>query len=135
MAIDTDLITLLAAEASINSLLSTTTSFYTDKTDQNGEMPYVVVTQLDEDPLLMLSGTTGLAIAEIDIDCVASSRVTANAVFAAVKAYIKDYSGAAGASTVRAVLLNGLATDAIPIGQGTENYKFVKTLNLQVQYE
>lgn len=135
MAIDTDLITLLSAENSINSLLSSTSAFATDKTDQSVPMPYVVVTQLDEDPLKTFDGTTGLAIAEIDIDCVASSRPTANSIAAAVKAYIKDYSGAAGASTVRAVLLNGLANDAIPIGQGTENHKFVKTLNLEIQYE
>lgn len=132
MAIGTDLRTLLAAQ----SLgLSSASAIYTDKTDQNAPMPYLVVTQLNEDPMKMLSGTTGMRDAEFDIDCVASSRVTADTVADAVESYIKDYSGAAGGSTVRAVLLNDRAYDCIPVGQGTENHKFVTTLNLQVQYE
>lgn len=135
MAIGTDLRTLLIAESTINTALATTTSCYTDKTDQNAEMPYLVLTQLNEDPMKMLTVTSGLRMAEFDIDCVASSRVTADTVADAVETYIKDYSGAAGSSTVRAVLLNDRAYDSIPIGQGSENYKFVTTLNLQVQYE
>ena len=135
MAIVSNLRTLLIAEATINTLLSSTTACGTDKTDQNIAMPYLVLTQLNEDLMLTLGATTGLRNVEVDIDCVASSRVTADNVADAVETYIKDYSGAAGASTIRAVLLNDRAYDAIPIGQGTENYKFVTTLNLQVQYE
>lgn len=135
MAIVSNLRTLLIAESTINTLLSSTTACFTDKTDQNVPMPYLVVTQLNEDPYKTLGGTTGLRKVEVDIDCVASSRVTADAVADAVETYIKDYSGAAGGSTVRAVLLNDRAFDLIPIGQGTENYKFVATLNLEIQYE
>jgi hypothetical protein len=132
VAIGTDLRTLLAAQ----SLgLASASAIYTDKTDQNEPMPYLVLTQLNEDPMKTLGGTTGMRNAEFDIDCVASSRVTADSVADAVDSFIKDYSGAAGASTVRAVLLNDRAYDCIPTGQGTENHKFVTTLNFQVQYE
>lgn len=135
MAIGSDLRTLMLAQSSITDELDSTTACYTDKTDQNKGMPYLVLTQLNEDPLKMFSGTTGLRSAEFDIDCVATARPTADDVADAVEAYIKDYSGAAGGSTVRAVLLNDRAYDCIPIGQGTENHKFVTTLNIQVQYE
>lgn len=135
MAIGTDLRTLLAAEATITSTLASAAAIYTDKTDQSKPMPYLVITQLTEDQFNTLDGSGGLKMPEFDIDCVASSRPTADSVAAAVQAYIRNYTGAAGGSTIRAVLLNDRAYDAIPIGQGTENYKFVTTLNLQVQYE
>lgn len=134
MAIGADLRTLLIAESTITDELASTTAFYTDKTDQNASMPYLVLTQLSEDPLKALDGTSGMRMAEFDLDCVASARATADTVAGVVEAYFNDFTGTAGSSTVNAVLLNDRAYDVIPIGQGTENYKFVTTLNFQVQY-
>jgi len=135
MSIGTGVVTLLQAQSPITGLLKTPASIYTDKTDQSGGMSYLVVTQLHEDPYKTLSGTSGMRKAELDIDCVASSRPKADALADAVDSFIKDYAGAAGASTIRAVLLNDRAYDLIPIGQGTENYKFVTTLNVEIQYD
>lgn len=133
MAVDTSLRTLLAAEATITSLLASTTAVYVDSTDQNKPMPYLSITKTGGDPMKYLSSTSGMQRAEIEIDSVAESRITANAINTAVFAYIKDYSGAAGSDTINAVLVEDDGTnDAIPIGQGTENYKYITTLGLVV---
>lgn len=135
MAIATNLRTLLLAQSAITDELASTTACYTDKTDQNKPLPYLVITQITEDPMKTLGTTTGLRKVEFDIDCVASSRPGADDVADAVETFIKDYTGAASTNTARAVLLNDRAHDAIPIGQGTENYKFVTTLSIEVQYD
>lgn len=135
MAIGTDLRTLLLAQAPITSLLATTTSVFTDKADQNAAHPYIVITQLNEDMMKMLSGTTGMRKPEFDIDCVAKRRGAADDVADAVESFIKDYSGAAGGSTIRAVLLNDRAYDKLPIGTASDEFQFITTLNFEVQYE
>jgi hypothetical protein len=135
VAIGTNIRTLLLAQASITGELASTTACYTDKTDQNKPLPYLVITQITEDPMKVLGATTGLRATEFYIDCVATSRPGADDVADAVEAFITDYTGPAGGSTIRAVLLNDRAHDAIPVGQGTENYKFVTTLSIEVQHE
>lgn len=107
----------------------------TDKTDQDLPLPYMVLTQLHEDYKKTLDGTSGMRQAEFDIDCVASSRPKADDLADAAEAFMKDFTGKAGANKVLAVLMNDRAYDCIPIGQGTEDYKFVTTLNLEIQYE
>src|SRR5688572_16087359 len=106
MALGTGLVTLLKAQVPITSLLSAASAVATDKTDQNLPLSYLVVTQLHEDPYKTLGETTGMRKAEFDIDCVASSRPKADALADVVDSFIKDYTGAAGGNTVRAVLLN-----------------------------
>ena len=135
MALSVGMVSLLTGEASITTLLVTTSSVYVDAIMQNRSMSYLSVTVLRTDPMVTLGGTSGMRSTNIDIDCVCSSRVKAEALADAVDTFIKDYTGAAGSHTINAVILSDRAYDEIPVGQGTENYKYVTTLNIDVQHD
>lgn len=135
MALGEGLISLLSGEATINALLAATDSVYEDAITQDHAMSYLSLSQLSQDPMKALDGTSGMRKSEFDIDCVCTSRVKANALADAVDEFIKDFTGAAGSNTINAVLLNDRAYDAIPVSQGSDNYKYITTLNVDFQHD
>lgn len=135
MAISEGMVSLLTGEASITTLLNSATSVYIDAIEQNHAMSYISVSVLHTDAMLTLGTTSSMRKTEFDIDCVCSSRVKSNTLAAAVDTFIKDYTGSAGSHTINAVMLNDITHDAVALGQGTDNYKYITTLNLEVQHD
>ena len=102
MALKTGLRTLLLAESSITTLSPVV---YVETVAQGIKPPYIVISSTGHDPMKALDGTTGMEETEIDIECVEYTDAEAEALAKAVSDYLKDYSGAAGASdTIDAVL-------------------------------
>lgn len=134
-AIDEGLRSLLIGETSVTDLLATTGSVFVDAITQDYELDYISLTVLNQDPMKYLDSTSGMRTSNIDIDCVATTRVKSSALADAVDAFIKDYSGAAGSNTINAVLLEALSYDAVPVQQGSDNYKYITTLNVDIQHD
>ena len=124
---------LLAAEATITTY--TSTRIYLEYAQQGAALPYIIISQLTSEEFGTLDNTTGILRAlTIDINCKAARVVTALALSKAVRAYIQDYSGAAGSETIDAVILNNEQTDIEQPTDGTDVPIAVANLDLTVQY-
>jgi hypothetical protein len=102
--------------------------------DESAAMPYVLLTEIENDFSLRLDGTGGLILTDVDVDCKAATYNLAQTLADAVKAYFQDYTGAAGTDTVKAVLLNGEKSDYEPPQDGSSVGKHVVTLDFNVQW-
>lgn len=135
MSIKTDLRILLKAQLVITNTLADATSVYVVKAPQGAKLPHIVLTTTATDYLPALDGTPTLKHEGIDIDCLATSQAKADATLKAVATFIDDYTGVAGNSTIRAVVIDGQADDYVPDGEGKDTGVFYETLDLTVQYE
>jgi hypothetical protein len=130
--IDTDLRLLLASEPTIS--VWTDTRVFCERAEQGATEPYIVISDLSEDPLLALDGTYGLSFRDYDIDCYASSFPRAKLLANAVKVFLDDYTGAAGTSTIQAVLYQGQTGGYVDPEDGQRLGLFLTTLEFQIQY-
>jgi hypothetical protein len=111
MALKAGLRTLLLAQSSITTLCPAQTiqgksynGIFVEKVKQGFLPPYIVISDTSLDPMNTLDGMTGMADSEIDIECVEFTEPEAEALAAAVNAYLRNYTGAAGGSdTIDAV--------------------------------
>lgn len=111
MAIKTGLRTLLLAQSSITTLCPAQTvsgksysAIFVEKVKQGFKPPYIVISDTSHDPMNTLDGLTGMGNSEIDIECVEFTEPEAQVLAKAVSDYLRNYTGAAGASdTVDAV--------------------------------
>lgn len=142
MAIKDGLRTLLLTQSSITTLCPAQTiqgisysGIFVDKVKQGFKPPYVLISRIGHDPFKSLDGTSGLAATEIDIDCVEYTEPEAEALADAVKAYLKDYTGAAGASdTIDAVLLDDINDFQACETDGKDLWRFAVTLSFTIQH-
>jgi hypothetical protein len=124
---------LLLADAGIAALVGQ--RVYVNQAAQTAALPYIVITQIDLDPMLALDGTYGMQSAEIDVDCYGMNHVTAAAVAAAVKAKLNDYSGAAGDDDmIDAVLLLDENDGPLAPNDGTQTGRHLVTVEYEVQF-
>lgn len=135
MAITQGIVALFKAEASITSLLDTTAAIANDTIDQGISLPHISISGISEDYMGTLTSSIGsLRSREIDIDCVAESKVEADSIADAVEAYFGDFTGTAGDHTIKAVLLQDRGEDKIPVNQASQRFKYVTTVTAQVMY-
>lgn len=131
--IEFDLRTLLLAQSAITDIVGSS-GVYCDAADQGTPLPYVLLTLMDSDPLKALDGTYGLEIKTFDIDCYGAEKPEAKQLSAAVKAFIKDYSGVAGDSTIHAVLLDDETDTIVRPEDGSGKITYLTTLDVQIQF-
>jgi len=124
--------TLLDAEATLTAICST--DIYPNKAPQSAAFPQIVFTQLTSDEYNTLDGGGDVRSIDVDFDCRATRSVTATSLSAALLAYIRDFTGAAGAETIRAVTVQGEGSDYIAPTDGSDKGVFIKTLDVQIQY-
>lgn len=140
MAIETGLRTLLLAQSSITALVPAQTiggvsvpGIFNEVPMQGFRCPYILISQIDSDPILHLGATGGMGTTDFDIDCYSNTHAGALAIAAAVVAFFADYSGAAGASdTVNAVHYEGRRYDPIYEAQGRDVREHIISLSFQV---
>lgn len=103
--IDEGIRTLFLAEGTITALLgSSTAGVYVSYAPQTVTRPYVEIHVISDDPMVVTTGTTGLATTELDIVCRAENSVDASDLAEAIAAYFDDFTGAAGSDTIKAVI-------------------------------
>ena len=127
------LVSLLSSEATITAISGT--RVYIQRAPQNAAFPHIIITQMSSDENGTLDGGSGqLRFLDFDIDCKAKSSVTAESLGNAVRAYIDDYSGTAGSSTIGAVIMNDESDDYEPPQDGSDVGVFVVTLDVTIHY-
>lgn len=95
--------------------------------------PYLVVTERETDPMPCLDGTYGMQMSVIEITINSYSRQSARTISRAVTSYFKDFSGAAGESTILQVLLLNTTVDNT-IADGSDERIHTVTLTCDVQH-
>lgn len=135
MSIKTDLRTLLKAQAAITTRLADNKSVYVgSNAGQKSQLPHIVISTNSTDPLGTLEETEGLKFEDIDIDCKATAQAKAGALADAVSGFLKDYTGTAGDSSIKAVIWNDQSDDYVPDGEGTDTGVYYETLDFSIQY-
>ena len=109
---------------------------YITRAPQNADTDeeHIVITQLTSNEHNSLDGTSELRFLDFDIDCKATTAAKADTLSKAVRAFLKDYTGAAGDQTIEAVLFTD-ETDSFeePISASDKGL-YVTTLDFQIQY-
>jgi hypothetical protein len=141
MSIETNLRTLLLAQSSITTLVPAQTiggtsypGIFDEHPVQGFKPPFILISLIDDDPMLTLGTTGGLEKTSIDIDCYAFSKPAAYAIGSAVKAFLQDYKGAAGTGTISAVEYQGRRYDAIYEAQGRDVREHIVSLNFEIYH-
>lgn len=142
MAIETGLRTLLLAQSSITALVPAQTikgqslsGIFCEHPEQGFLPPFILISKIDTDPWLTLGNSLGTRATDFDFDCYSYTYPGALAIAAAVKAFIEDYTGAAGAdNTIKAVLWMNGRSDQLNEGQGRDVRQFIESLSFTIQH-
>jgi len=132
--IDEDLVTLLLNQSQIIAVVGS--RIYLDEAPQTATLPYVVITEMDVDGNVSLDGgTDNLQFVNYDVDCYGATRTKARDLAKLIRDFIKDFSGETGGTqTIKAVVMNGEASDRIPPTDGKGPSTFVRTLDITIQF-
>ena len=129
----TGLVAKLVSDGTISGLIGS--RCYINKAPQAAKLPYLVLTQLDSEEYITLDATTSnLRNLTVDIDCKGRTFIECETLTNAVKALLKDYSGAAGSYTIGASFFNSEVHDYEPAADGGDAGIFVITLDFDFQY-
>ena len=129
----TGLVAKIVSDATISALIGS--RCFVNKAPQTAKLPYVIVTQLDSEEYITLDATTSnLRNITVDIDCKGRTFVEWESLTNAVKALLKDYSGAAGSYVIGASFFNSEAHDYEPATDGGDAGIFVITLDFDFQF-
>lgn len=136
MAIDEGLCSLFRTHAAITALLGGSSSDHIviDKIDQSHTPSYISVSVLNTDYMHMLQRTEGIRSSTLDMDCVSTTQEKSNQLADVLEEFLMNYSGVAGVHTIYEVHLNDRSGDSWPLGQGSQKYKFVTTVNADVVF-
>jgi len=142
MALEAGLRTLLLAQSPITTLCPAQIvkgvshyGVFVGRAAQGFAPPFIVITRTEHDPYATLDGTTGMGSSEIDIDCFEATHTKAEALATAVVDFLKDYSGAAGATDIiDAVILLNRRSFQTQAGSGNDEWQYVVTLTFQIQH-
>ena len=125
-----DLVTLLKAQsfAGVGSQIADTVA------PQEWSLPFVVCENFDGDPNNTLDGAGGVEFAGVTISVKAATRASAKSIGAAIKAFIRNYTGAMGTVTCKAVLLqDDFSGYEKPTTNGPGRY--TRTIEIEVHYQ
>jgi hypothetical protein len=127
------LVSLLAGESTISALCGS--RIYINKAPQKATFPQLVITQMSSEENGSIDGGSGqLRFINFDIDCRATTSMQAESLGNAVRTFLDDYSGAAGGSTIGAVIMNDESDDYEPPQDGSDVGVHVVTLDLDIQF-
>lgn len=127
------LISLLTGEATISALVGS--RVFIGKAPEKALLPHIVITQMGSEENTSIDGASGqLRTLTFDIDCRAKRSVEAETLGNAVRTFLDDYSGTAGAYTIGAVFVNDEVDDYEPPADGSDVGVHVVTLDLDIQY-
>ena len=98
------------------------------------DLQHIVITQISSEENKSLDGTSELRFLDFDVDCKATTSDKADALAAAVRGFLKDYTGPAGDQTIKAVLFEAEQDDFEPPADGSDKGLYVTTLDFQIQY-
>jgi len=101
--------------------------------DEN--LDHILITQMTSDENNSLDGTSELRFIDFDVDCKSRTSTRADILSKAVRAFLKDYTGAAGDQTIDAVLFTGESDDFEQPVDGSDGGLYVTTLDFQIQYK
>lgn len=140
--ITTELRTLLLAQSSITTLAPAQTvnrisvpAAFVDSAQQGFEPPFIVISNTNSQPIVCSDGTKEFRTADIDIDCYSYSRASSRTLADAVRTYIDDFSGTAGANTIHAVIWQDENDFAVKPQDGRDTRWYVTTETFSIQYE
>lgn len=140
--ITTELRTLLLAQSSITTLAPAQTinrisvpAVFVENAQQGFSPPFVIITNIQSEPIVCSDGTKEFRTAEIDIDAYGYSRVDSRTLASTIRTYIDDFSGTAGANTIHAVLWQDENDFAVKPQDGRDTRWYVTTETFRIQYE
>lgn len=144
MALETGIRTLLLTRGDITALVPDQTiggtkyrGIFNEDPPQGFLPPFILITQMSDDPWLHL-GTTGKTGAmDLDIDCYAYKLTDALAIDAAVRDFLEDYTGEAGPSdTIKAVLMGNKSHGKIydDTGRDVRQHNVSRTYTIQASH-
>lgn len=127
------LVSLLTGESTIAALCGS--RIYINKAPQKATFPQLIITQMSSEENATMDGGSGqLRFLNFDIDCRALTSMQSEALGNAVRTFLDDYSGAAGSSTIGAVIMNDESDDYEPPQDGSDVGVHVVTLDVDIQF-
>jgi hypothetical protein len=140
MSLVADLRTLLLAQTSITTPAPAQTiggisysAVLVDHPPQGMVPPMAMIKLTGTDPLVCMDGTSGLQVAEVDIECVGQTRASSNAVASAITAYLDDYTAAAGSNTtIGAVVYTDMRDDVVYLSDSRDTRYYLRTLRFRI---
>ena len=142
MAIETGLRTLLLSQSTITSIVPqqnvegiNVPGVFNESPIQGFRPPYILISKISVDPWLHLGASSGTHATDFDFDCYALTHPLAIQMAAAVKAFLEDYTGLAGAdNTIKAVLWQGGRYDRVFEDQGRDVREHIESLSFTIQH-
>jgi len=142
VTIETGLRTLLLAQAAIVATIPPQTvgkvafdAIFNEEPAQGLDPAFIVICEVDEDPMLTLDGTYGMRSTTFSVDCYHKSIPEAKVTAKAVQDFLNDYDGPAGDDdTINAVLLQGVTYDKLYNTDGTDTRQRIVKLSYQIQH-
>jgi len=125
---------LLLATASVTSIVGGRVFITRVPQKADREKEHILITQMSSEENKSFDGTSELRFLSFDVDCKGATSSKADILAKAVRALLKDYTGAAGDQTVEAVLFNGESDGFEPPVDGSDKGLYVTVLDFQIQY-
>lgn len=128
--------TLLLAQSTVTAIVGSTGG-HVGRAPQEAGSPRFEIQLVDEDENLTLDGRLGsgdVQTTEIDVDCKAETSYLAVQLRDAVASILRDYTGAAGSQTILAVTLNNKGSSIEDAIDGSDNARFVETLEFTIHW-
>lgn len=142
MALEVGLRTLLLAQSSITALVPAQTiggtsypRVFVSNPKQGIDRPYILIKKPKVKPNVCLDGTMAVANYTVAIECCADEEDDAMAIAAAANTFLKDYSGAAGSHSIKAVIWQDNSLEYTQEAQGRDVQIHKDTLTYLIQAE
>jgi hypothetical protein len=140
--IETGLRILLLAQSSVSGIARpgkakdvTHDAVFSEVAPQGMAPPFVVIRQVDADPMGTLEETEGLESGTFEIDCHSRNYDDGLQLRKNVDDFLKDYSGSAGPEDViEAVVMGDKRYENVPEDQGGDQWQHVFTRSFLIQH-
>ena len=132
MSMRAGLVSLLTGESTISAIVGS--RVFVNKAPQGQPFPYIIITQISSEDFKAIDGTGEARAVDFDIDCKAEQSIEAADLGDKVREFIQDYTGAAGAEYIRAVLLNDQSEDFEPPTDGSDVGVHTSLVDITVQW-
>lgn len=127
------LATHLKTRTAVTSLVSTRIDHV--RTRQSQTRPYVIITQVFEEPTSDLQGHINPKRAMVQVDCYSDTHTEADSVEAAISGEVEFFTGTMGAVTVDRVFLDSKQTGVVPPIDGSSVWLQVVSRQLIIWHE
>lgn len=142
MAIELGLRTLLLQQPAIVALVPpqpvgnpTFDCVFNEFAPQGVKPPFIVIYQINFDPMKALDGTYGMETTELDVDCHHITHPGAVKLGKTVSDFLKDYTGLAGGQDrINAVLWESKRHDRIYLNDGRDVRENILSMTFTIQH-